>query len=57
MKKAVCQKQNFYVLFVLITIVLLTDVGTYCYLIKYKSKQKHFSPFHYSNNNLKEIMY
>ena len=57
MKKAVCKKQNFYVLFVLITIVLLTDVGIYCYLIKYKSKQKHLLLFHYSNNNSKEIMY
>ena len=57
MKKAVCKKQNFYVLFVLITILLLTDVGIYCYLIKYKSKQKDLLPFHNSNNSLKEIMY
>ena len=56
MKKAVCKKQNFYVLFVLITIVLLTDVGIYCCLIKYKSKQKDLLPFHNSNNNYVLIM-
>ena len=58
MKKAACKTQNFYILlpFLLITIVLLIVVSIYCYLIKYKSKQKHL-PFHATNNELKEIMY
>ena len=38
----------FYILlvFLLITIVLLIAVSIYCYLIKYKSKQKYLLPFH-----------
>ena len=36
-KKATCKTQNFYILlaFLLITILLLTAVSIYCYLIKY----------------------
>ena len=43
-KKAVCKTQNFYILLVslLITIALLI---AYCYLIKYRAKQKHLLPF------------
>ena len=43
MKKATtCTTQNFYILltFLLVAIVLLIAVNIYCYLIKYKSKQK-----------------
>ena len=38
--KATCQKQNFYILLVLIliTIELLIAVSIYCYLIKYQAK-------------------
>ena len=32
-------------------------VTIYCYLIKHKAKHKHSSPFHATNNELKEIMY
>ena len=51
-KKATCKTQNFYILFgfLLITIALLIAVSIYCYLIKYKSKQKHLLPFHVTNN-------
>ena len=51
--------QNFYILlaFLLITIVLLIGVSIYCYLLKYRAKQKHLLPFHVTNNTLKEIMY
>ena len=37
---------NFYILlaFLLITIILLIAVSIYCYLIKYKSKQRHLLP-------------
>ena len=40
-KKAACRTRNVYILpaFLLINVVLLTDVSIYCYLIKYKSKQ------------------
>ena len=54
-----CKIQNFYVLLavLLITITLLIAVGIYCYLINYQAKQKHILPFHFTNNELKEIMY
>ena len=57
--KADCKTQNFYVLlaFLLITISLLIAVTIYCYLIKYRGKQKHLLPFHFTNNELKEIIY
>ena len=42
-KKATCKTQNFYILlaFLLITIALLIAVCIYCYLIKYRTKQKN----------------
>ena len=47
-KRVTCKTQNFYVLlaFLLITVALLIVVSIYCYLIKYRAKQKHLSPFH-----------
>ena len=58
-KKAICKMRNFYILlaFLLITIVLLIAVSIYCYLMKCPSTQKHLLPFHFANNELKEIMY
>ena len=57
--KANCKTQNFYILlaFLLITIALLIAVSIYCYLIKYRAKQKHLLPFNFTNNKLKEIIY
>ena len=57
-KKAACKTQNFYILlgFLLITIALLIAVSIYCYLIKYRAKRKHFLPFNFTNNKLKEII-
>ena len=39
-KNITCKAQNFYILlvFLLITIALLTTVSIYCYLIKYQAK-------------------
>ena len=56
-KKQTFNTQNVYILlaFLLITIALLTAVSIYCYLIKYRAKQKHLLPFHVKNNDLKEI--
>ena len=50
--------QNFYILhaFLIITIVLLIAVSIYCYLIKYRAKQKHLSPFYDTNNELKKVL-
>ena len=47
-KKATCKMQKFFILlaFLLITIALLIAVSTYCYLIKYRAKQKYLLPFH-----------
>ena len=58
-KKVACKTQDFYSLraFLLITITLLIAVSMYCYLIKYRVKQKHLLPFHITNNELKEIFY
>ena len=43
--------------FLLITIALLIAVSIYCYLIKYKGKQKYLLPFYVTNNELKEALY
>ena len=40
-KKMTCKTQNFLLTVLLITIALLIAARTYCYLIKYKVKQKH----------------
>ena len=58
-KKATCKKQNLYILltFLLITVALLRAVSIYSYLIKYRRKQKHLLPFHFTNSKLKEILY
>ena len=54
-KNITCKAQNFYILlpFLLITIALLTAVSIYCYLIKYRAKQKHLLPFH--DTKLKQV--
>ena len=41
-KKATCKTQDFYILltFLLITTALFITVSIYCYLIKYRTKQK-----------------
>ena len=43
-KKGICKMQNFFSLlvFLLITIALLIAVSIYCYLTKYRAKQKIF---------------
>ena len=47
--------QSFYILlaFLLITIALLIALCIYCFLKKYKAKQKHLLPFH--DTKLKQI--
>ena len=54
-EKAARKTQNFYILlaFLLITIALLIAVSIYCYLIKYRAKQKHLLPFH--TTKLKQV--
>ena len=58
-KNAICKTKNFYILigFLLITIALLMAVSIYCYLIKYKTKQKHSLPFNVTNTELKGVLY
>ena len=58
-KKATYKTQNFHILlpFLLISTALLIAVSIYCYLITCQPKQKHLLPFHFTNNELKEIMY
>ena len=48
---------NFYIFltFLLITIALLIAVSIYCYLIKYRSKQKQLLQHYDTSNKLKEI--
>ena len=52
-----CKTKKFYILlaFLVITIVLLIAVTIYCYLIKYKEKQKHLLPHYITINKLKEF--
>ena len=42
-----CKTKSFHVLlaYLLITTALLIAVSNYCYLIRYKAKQKHLLPF------------
>ena len=56
-KNIICE--TFYILlaFLLIRIALLIAVSIYCYLIKYKAKQKHLLSFYVTNNELKEVLY
>ena len=58
-KKARCKTQYFYILlaFLLITRALLITVSIYCYLIKYRAKQKDLLPFYDTNNELREVLY
>ena len=58
-KKATCKTQNFYILlaFLLITMALLIAVSIYCYLIKYRAKQKHFLQFYNTNNEFRKVLY
>ena len=47
-KTRTCKTQIFYIFltFLLIAIILLIVASMYCYLIKYRAKQKHSLPFH-----------
>ena len=56
---SICKTNNFYLLFgiLLITIALLIAVSIYCYLVKYKTKQKHLLLFYVNNNELKDVLY
>ena len=58
-KKATCKTQHFHILlaFLLITIALLIAFSIYCYLIKYRAKQKNLLPFHDTHNELKQVLY
>ena len=58
-KNITCKTQNFYILlaFLLIPITFLTVFSIYCYLKKYRAKQKHLLPFHETNNELKQVLY
>ena len=51
--QSVKQKISIYLFaFLLITIVLLIAVSIYCYLRKYRAKQKHLLPFLVINDKL-----
>ena len=43
-KNIICKTQSFYILITITS--LLIAVSMYCYLIKYRVKQKHLLPFH-----------
>ena len=59
LKNIICETKAFYILlaFLLITVALLIVVSIYCYLIKYKAKQKHLLPFYVTKNELKKVLY
>ena len=61
-KHITCKIQNLYILLAFSSIInalliAAIAVSIYCYLIKYRAKQKHLLPFHNTNKELKEIMY
>ena len=58
-KEVAYKTQHFYILllFLSITIALFISVSIYCYLIKYRAKQKHLLPFQNTSNELKEVVY
>ena len=58
-KNIICEAKGLYILltYLLINIALLIAVSTYCYLIKYKAKEKHLLPFYVTNNKLKEVLH
>ena len=57
-KKPVKQKKFFSLLTVLlITLELLMAVSIYCYLIKYKAKQKHLLLYYTTNDKFKEVLF
>ena len=49
-KDIICETTLFYILF-----ALSIAVSIYCYLIKFKAKQKHLLPFYVTNNELKKF--
>ena len=57
-KKRIFKTQHFYMLLavLLITITLLIAVSTYCFLIKYRVKQKQLLPFEVTNHELREVL-
>ena len=59
MEKVACRTENFCILpaFSLITGALLIAVSIYCYLVKYRAKQKHLLPLQITNSKLKGIMH
>ena len=58
-EKVICKAKNLYVslCFLLITVALMIAVSIYCYLIKYRAKQKHLLPYHVKNNKFNKILY
>ena len=58
-KNEIFKTKSFYILlaFLLIITALLIAVSIYCYLIKYKAKEKHLLPFYVKNNKSKELLY
>ena len=57
MERKTCETKKFHILlaFLLITIALLIAISIYCYLIKYRAKQKKLLSFHDTNNELREV--
>ena len=56
-KNVICKTKSMYILlaFLLITITLLITFSIYCYLTKYKSKQKYLLPYYVTNNKQKKF--
>ena len=52
LKNIICETKSIYILlaFLLVTIAFLIAVSIYCYLIKYKAKQKHLLLFYVTSN-------
>ena len=55
-KKASCETQLFFFTFLLITIAFLIAVSIYCYVTKYRTKQKHVLPYHITNHQVNKCI-
>ena len=55
-KQKLFQQSSILLAFLLVATALLIADSIYCYLIKYRAKQKHLLPFHETNNELKQVL-
>ena len=58
LKNTTCKTKSFYIqiVFSLTKLALLIAASIYCYVLKYKEKQKLLLPFYVTNNEVKKVL-